>query len=123
MLAIDFTVTFIKIFLWGIYLMSPILIMMTLIVSAMGYVVGRIEGWTKLNSFYWAFITALTIGYGDIRPLKKASKIISIFLGSQGIMLTGILVAITVEASSGTFEIHVDSEQIQKIEKSIGANP
>jgi len=106
----DFTITFVQIFLWGIYLIAPILITMFLFIVTLGLIVGRIESWTKFDSLYWAFITALTIGYGDIRPLKKRSKIISISLGTLGIMLTGILVAITVEASSGAFKVHIDPE-------------
>ena len=93
---------------------------MSLLITAQGLIVGRIESWTKFDSLYWAFITALTIGYGDIRPLKKRSKIISISLGTLGIMLSGILVAITVEASSGAFKIHIDPEQIHSIKQSIG---
>jgi voltage-gated potassium channel len=115
----EFTITFIKIFLWGVYLMAPVMIMMSVIIVTLGLIVGRIESWTRFESLYWAFITALTIGYGDIKPVKRRSRVISIILGTFGIMLTGILVAITVEASSSTFKMHVSPEQIHTIKESV----
>lgn len=83
--------------------MSPILIMMVMLIVFLGLMVGYIEPWSKFDAIYWAFITALTVGYGDIKPLKKISKIISVFIAAFGIMLGGILVAITVETSSSAF--------------------
>jgi voltage-gated potassium channel len=52
---------------------------------------------------YWSFITALTVGYGDINPNSKPSKIISIFVGAVGIILRSILVAITLQATTNAF--------------------
>jgi len=115
----EFTITFVKIFLWGIYLMSPVMIVMLVIIMFIGLVVGRIESWTKFDSLYWAFITALTIGYGDMKPTKKRSRMLSILLGTLGIMLTGILVGITVESSSSTFKMHVSPSQIHQIKLSV----
>jgi voltage-gated potassium channel len=99
--------------------MSPVMIMMLIFIVIIGLVVGRIESWTKFDSLYWAFITALTIGYGDIKPTKKRSRILSVLLGTLGIMLTGILVGVTVESSSSTFKMHVSPSQIHQIELSL----
>ena len=81
----------------------------------LGLIVGRIESWSKFDSLYWAFITALTVGYGDIRPKKKASRVLSTIIAIIGIMFAGIVVAITVEATSGAFQKHVRPEIIEKI--------
>ena len=48
----DFTVTFIRIFFWGVYLTYPILVAIFLIIISLGLIVGRIESWTKFNSIY-----------------------------------------------------------------------
>ena len=115
----DFTVTFIKIFFWGVYLTYPILLAIVVIIIALGLIVGRIESWTKFNSIYWSFITALTVGYGDMKPITKASKILSIIVGSVGIMLGGILVAITLEATTNAFEVHTDPLVLERMKSTI----
>ena len=99
--------------------MSPILVFMCFLVIFLGLIVGYIESWNKFDAIYWAFITALTVGYGDIKPLKKVSKILSVLIGGLGIMFAGMLVAITVEASSGAFKIHIDPEVIESIKREI----
>lgn len=96
--------------------MAPILFLMSLIIITLGLIVGRIESWNRFDALYWAFITALTVGYGDIKPLKRSSRVLAVILGTFGIMLTGILVAITVEASTDTFKIYVSPEKIHEIE-------
>ncbi len=108
----DFTFEFVQLFLTAIFLVMPLLLFLSLWVIILGQVVGYIEGWNKFDSLYWSFITALTVGYGDIRPLKKRSKAISVIVGLTGIMLTGIVVAITVHAATMAFGRHVDVNTI-----------
>ncbi|PCJ25611.1 MAG: Ion channel protein [SAR86 cluster bacterium] len=90
---------------------------MSLTVTFLGQVVARLERWDKFDALYWSFITATTVGYGDIRPLKRSSKIISIFIAFTGIMFTGIVVAITVESTRVAFEQHVDQTVIDELEE------
>jgi hypothetical protein len=40
-----------------------------------GAVMGHIEGWSLLNSCYYAFITAVTLGYGDFAPVTKRGRL------------------------------------------------
>jgi len=81
----EFSITFLKILFWGIYLIAPILLLLGVVIVTLGLVVGRIESWTKFDALYWAFITALTVGYGDIRPKKKSSRILSTMIAIIGI--------------------------------------
>lgn len=117
-----FTITFIKLFFWGMYLIFPILIMLLSVISILGLIVGRIESWTRFDALYWAFITALTVGYGDIRPVSKISRIISIVIAMTGIICTGIIVATTVEITSVAFEKNIDPEVLKKIESQFSQN-
>ena len=103
-----FTLEFIQLFFLATSMVMPLLLFLSLLVIILGQLVGRIEGWNKFDSLYWSFITALTVGYGDIRPLKKKSKALSVIIGLTGIMLTGIVVAITVHTATMAFEMHVD---------------
>ena len=111
----QFSITFLEYLFWGVVLISPILLMLGLLVIVLGLVVGRIEQWTRFDAIYWALITALTVGYGDIRPTKKSSRVLSTIIAIVGIMFTGIIVAITVKATSGAFEQHVSPAVIERI--------
>jgi voltage-gated potassium channel len=113
-----FTITFIRVFSWGVYLTSPILVAMVMLIIFLGLIVGRIESWTKFDSIYWSFITALTVGYGDIRPTSKVSKAFSIVVGAVGLSLGGILVAISLQATTTAFEIHTDPKVIETMKES-----
>jgi len=79
-------------FIWPIFSSLLILIML------LGIVIGIREGWTIGDSLYFSFITAFTIGYGDITPHYPLTKILAVVIGLVGFLFTGILVAITVEA-------------------------
>ena len=50
------------------------------------------------DTLYLAFITSLTIGYGDIAPETAPAKIIAIAIGFEGIIFTGIVVAASLKA-------------------------
>lgn len=42
-------------------------------------IIGRLEGWSIIDSAYYGVISWTTVGYGDIRPDTQISMIISIF--------------------------------------------
>lgn len=54
------------------------------------------------DAIYFAFITGLTIGYGDIVATTTAGRIVSVILGFVGITFTGLVVAIAVRALQET---------------------
>jgi voltage-gated potassium channel len=56
------------------------------------------------DAIYFAFITGLTIGYGDIVAHSVAGRVISILLGIVGILFTGLIVAIAVHAVREAWE-------------------
>jgi voltage-gated potassium channel len=115
----EFTLTFIHYFFWAIILISPLLVLFSSILVALGLLVGRIEGWNRFDAIYWSLITAMTVGYGDIKPSKKSSKVLSIIITFIGIMLFGIVVAITVNTASKAFQQHADLSSIQEINEKL----
>jgi voltage-gated potassium channel len=50
------------------------------------------------DALYFALITGLTVGYGDIVAATAVGRIVSIFMGIIGIMFTGLVVAVTVHS-------------------------
>ena len=100
------TITFLKEFGFGLWLCSPLLFCLAACITVLGRVAGRQEGWSLFDSFYWSFITATTVGYGDIRPVKRASRIIAIAIGFMGLTMTGILIAVGVHAATLALAAH-----------------
>ena len=110
----DFTLTFLELFGWAIYFVSPILFLLFIVIAVLGQIVTWIEGWNKFDGLYWSFVTATTVGYGDIRPLRKRSKVISILIALTGIIFTGIILATAVETVSIALEKNLNPEMIEK---------
>lgn len=99
----NFTITFITIFSKGLVLIAPLILFMLLIIVGLSLIVRKIEKWKYFEAIYWGFITALTVGYGDIKPSKNSSRICSVFIALTGIIMCGILVALSVEAATRTY--------------------
>ena len=114
----EFTFQFIKIYVLGLELAAPLLIFMAILIVVLGQAVGLRESWSRFDSLYWSFITATTVGYGDIRPVRKLSKILSILIAFIGLIFTGILVALALNAASIAFKnIHEGENPMTVIEK------
>ena len=113
----EFTIAFVKLFFWSIYLVAPLLVLLSFIIILLGQIVCSIEKWGKFDGLYWSFITATTVGYGDIRPLKKVSKVLSVAIALVGIILTGIIIAVAVNTASIALEKHGDERIIEEMKE------
>ena len=94
------TIIFLRDFVLGLWLMFPLLFVLLAAISWLGRIVGKREGWSRLDSFYWAFVTATTLGYGDLRPANNRSKLLAILIAFLGLILTGIVIAVAVQATN-----------------------
>jgi|GEM_PF-1034877 voltage-gated potassium channel len=56
------------------------------------------------KAVYFAFITGLTVGYGDIVPTTAPGRVVSVLMGLIGILFTGMVVATAVEATRHAWE-------------------
>ena len=113
----EFTIAFVKLFFWAIYLVAPLFVFLSFFIILLGQIVCRIEKWGKFDGLYWSFITATTVGYGDIRPLKKVSKALSVTIALVGIMLTGLIIAVTINTASIALEKHGDERIIEEMKE------
>ena len=94
------TVEFLKQFGFALWETFPLLLSLGLAIALLGYTVGRKEGWSSFDSLYWSFITATTVGYGDIKPVKTESRIVAVVIAFLGLTLTGIVIALAVYAAT-----------------------
>ena len=62
--------------------------------------VGFIEGWSVSDSIYFAFVSGLTIGYGDLAPKTFVARVLAIMIGICGVLVTALVAAIAVKALS-----------------------
>jgi Ion channel len=85
--------------LWnGLKLVWPIVSGLLGIMVLLGLVIAWREGWHLTDGLYFAFVSGLTIGYGDLVPKHPMSRTLAIAIGFTGILLTGLVAAIAVRA-------------------------
>ncbi len=97
---IEVILNFLTVFGIGLIASAPLTVFFVSLILLLGQIVGRREGWTRFDALYWSLVTALTIGYGDIVPTQKATRIFAIIVGLCGILLTGLFVAIALNAAT-----------------------
>ena len=85
--------------LWsGLKIVSPILTGLLTLMAGLGMVVALLEGWPLGDGLYFAFVSGLTIGYGDLVPKSPLARVLAISIGLTGILLAGLVAAIGVNA-------------------------
>lgn len=99
----EFTFEFLRTLWIDLLYAGPLLIFLLVLIALIGYIIGRIEGWSLSDSLYHAFINATTVGYGDYRPSKGRAKFLAIALAFVGLVFTGMVVAIALHAANDAF--------------------
>lgn len=76
----------------------PIFSILLLVIIAFGLIIAHLEGWSPYDGVYFAFVTGLTIGYGELVPKLAVSRVLAILLGFNGVLMTATFAAISVRA-------------------------
>lgn len=84
--------------LTGLRVVWPILSVLLGLIISLGLVTGLLEGWSIPEGIYFAFVTGLTIGYGDLAPKSVLTRTLAILIGACGVLLTALVAAIAVKA-------------------------
>jgi len=82
---------------------AVILMLVALIVVGAGAVT-LVEKMPFKDTLYFAFVTGLTIGYGDITASTHLGRLVALLIGFVGILFTGLMVAVLVLAVRDSYE-------------------
>ena len=95
---------------FGLRVVWPVLSGLLATIVGFGLLVGFIEGWSLSDSIYFAFISGLTIGYGDLAPKTLVTRVLAIMIGICGVLLTGLVAAVAVKALTAVKPEGVESD-------------
>ena len=76
----------------------PILSGLLVLMIALGVIAGLREGWSLQESIYFAFVSGMTIGYGDFAPKTFIGRALAVGIGGCGILMTALIAAVAVKA-------------------------
>ena len=88
----------------GLRVVWPVLSVLLVLIVALGLVIGALEGWSVQDSIYFAFVSGLTIGYGDLAPKTLLTRILAIAIGICGVLVTALVAAMAVKALTAVTE-------------------
>lgn len=65
----------------------PIFVYVAIFITLASAIFHWLEDWDWIDSFYFVVITFTTVGYGDFTPTTPLTKLITIFVGLNGIVI------------------------------------
>ena len=89
-------------------------LLVVLVVCA--FIIAEVENMPLADAYYFIFITALTVGYGDIAPKTGIGRIVSLLVAVVGVIIFGLIVAVSNRALHLAVEA-VKQENQQQSEK------
>jgi len=78
--------------------LSGLLVIIALVIVAAALAIARFDRIPLEDAMYMAFITAFTVGFGDLTPRSRGARLACVFLAFLGLILVGVLVSISVHA-------------------------
>ena len=85
-------------FFRAVWHVRTIILALIALVVAGAAVLAYLEKIAFSEALYFAFVTGLTIGYGDIVMQTPVGRLVAILIGLVGILFTGLMVAVAVHA-------------------------
>ncbi len=78
--------------------LASLFLLLTGIVAVAGVLVAKLDGIPVEDGIYFACITALTVGFGDLTPKSRGARAVAVVLAFIGLLVVGIVVAVSVHA-------------------------
>jgi hypothetical protein len=101
----EFT-TFVRHFFRYAFYLRRILIGLLVLLFLGGYCISRLEDLHVGDGIYFACITGLSIGYGDITPATAWGRVFSVLIGLVGMIFVGLTVAVATRALADSVKEH-----------------
>lgn len=109
-----FTRDFLVVFGMLLARLSPIWLALGLLISGGGILLAWLEQMPVSDGLYAAWITATTVGYGDITPHQPLAKLLCVILALIGIIFTGVITALALNASRVATERHISPNILRR---------
>ena len=90
-----------------------VLISLILLIALGGWALSKLESLDFRDGQYLAFVTALTIGYGDLSPESYPGKLICILLGVVGMVWIGLIVGVASVAVGSIVKTQIPEDKKQ----------
>ena len=97
-------IRFNKVFWTTIWHVRAIILALLAFVVVDAAAVTLVEKMPFADTLYFAFVTGLTIGYGDIVMHTPVGRLIALLIGLVGILFSGLMVAVLVYAVRESIE-------------------
>ena len=91
-------------FFHAIWHVRAVILVLIALIMAGAAAVTLVEKMPFADTLYFAFVTGLTIGYGDIVMQTPVGRLVALLIGLVGILFTGLMVAVLVHAVRESFE-------------------
>jgi len=92
----------------GLRVIWPILAFLLVLMVAQGGTVALLEHWSLFDGIYFAFVSGMTIGYGDLAPKGTVARVLAVSIGFVGILFAGLVAAVGVQALNATLQAQKD---------------
>jgi hypothetical protein len=91
-------------FFRAVWHVRTIILALIALVVAGAAVLAYLEKFAFADTLYFAFVTGMTIGYGDIVMKTPVGRLVALLIGFIGILFTGLLVAVLVHSVQESLE-------------------
>jgi hypothetical protein len=113
-----FSIDFLKAFLLLLRHFLPIWGAIVILISLIGLIIAQLEeGLSVSEALYFAWVTGTTVGYGDIVPTLGITRVLAILVAILGIVLTGIIVTMAIEAAKIVVESNTSIQEFKQAVK------
>ena len=93
-MAWDFAVAHLSL----LYEIADVFLFFVLLILFAGFLIARFDKLPFGKAVYFAFITAFTVGYGDITPQSRGARVVAVLLALLGLIIMGIMVGVASQA-------------------------